>query len=165
LRSPVFRVVEPLRGRAPDAGGPVAVGQGSSAQSDPEQVERGVGRYARAMLFLLTGAAGSGKSAALQELSGRRSDLAVFDLDDLRPPSSASRSWWRAQIGANVLRAVQAEEDGRDTVLAGWTTIEEVVGPPSAAALEGVAACLFDCNDDVRGQRVERRAASGTWRL
>jgi len=154
-------------GRATEAGAPVAGGTGIVRAGQKSRAARGAGpgRYARAMLFLLTGAAGSGNSAALQELSGRRSDLAVFDLDDLRPPSSASRSWWRAQIGANVLRAVQAEEDGRDTVLAGWTTIEEVVGSPSAAALEGVAACLLDCNDDVRVQRVERRAAPGTWRL
>jgi hypothetical protein len=117
------------------------------------------------MLFLLTGAAGSGKSAALRELSVRRSDLAVFDLDDLRPPVDASRWWWRARIDAHVLRALEEEAAGRDTVFAGWTTIEQVMAAPSSAALEGVAACLLDCDDDVRVQRVEQRAASGTWRL
>lgn len=116
------------------------------------------------MLFLLTGSAGSGKSTALRELSARRDDLAVFDFDDLRPPPDASQSWWQRQIDERVAWAGAEQARGRDTVLAGRLTLGEGLAAPSAANLEGVAACLLDCADDVRLARIEQRAASGTWR-
>jgi adenylylsulfate kinase-like enzyme len=116
------------------------------------------------VLFLLTGSAGSGKSAVLGALSARRHDLALLDLDDLRPPAEADSSWWREQIEAHVSKAVEEQAVGRDTVLAGWIAIEEVLASPSSAALKDVAVCLLDCDDDVRIERVEQRAASGMWR-
>jgi len=116
------------------------------------------------VLFLLTGSAGAGKSAALKELATRHTGLALLDLDDLRPPSKADASWWQKQIEAQVRRAVEEEVAGRDTLLAGWTTIEGVLAAPSSALLGGIAACLLDCDDQVRIQRVEQRAASGMWR-
>ena len=48
--------------------------------------------------------------------------------------------------------------------MAGWLTVGEVLAVPSASELEGAAACLLDCADDVRVARIERRAASGMWR-
>ena len=116
------------------------------------------------MLFVLTGSAGSGKSTALQELSNRRHDLATFDFDDLRPPADATQSWWQRQIDDRVTWAVAGQARGKDSILAGWLALGEVLAAPSAAQLEGVAACLLDCDDDVRVARIERRAASGTWR-
>jgi hypothetical protein len=53
---------------------------------------------------------------------------------------------------------------GRDSVLARWLTRDDVFATPLAETLEGVAACLLDRTDDVRRARIERRAASGTWR-
>ncbi|MGA8455569.1 MAG: hypothetical protein WB800_09205 [Streptosporangiaceae bacterium] len=117
------------------------------------------------MLFVLTGSAGSGKSTALRELAARRDDLAVFDFDDLRPPPNASQSWWQRQIDQQVARAVAEQARGRDTVLAGWLSADEVLAAPAAAGLEGLALCLLDCADEVRLARIESRAASGTWRL
>jgi hypothetical protein len=116
------------------------------------------------VLFVLTGSAGAGKTTALRELSARRNDLAVFDFDDLRPPPSATQSWWQLQIDDRVTWAVVEQARGKDTVLAGWLAVGEVLAAPSAAQLDGVAACLLDCADDVRVARIERRAASGTWR-
>jgi len=113
---------------------------------------------------VLTGSAGSGKSTALGGLSARRDDLAVFDFDDLRPPPGAPQSWWQRQIDERVAWAVDEQVRGKDTVLAGWLSVGEVLAAPSAAELEGVAGCLLDCADDVRVARIERRAASGTWR-
>lgn len=116
------------------------------------------------MLFVLTGSAGSGKSTALRQLSARHDDLAVFDFDELRPPPDAGRSWWQQQIGERVARAVAEQARGWDSVLAGWLTEADVLGAPLAGTLEGVAACLLDCGDDVRLARIERRASSGMWR-
>ena len=97
------------------------------------------------MLFVLTGSAGSGKSTALQELSARRNDLAVFDFDDLRPPADATQSWWQQQIDDRVTWAVAEQARGKDTVSAGWLTVGEVLAVSSAAQLEGAAVCLLDC--------------------
>jgi hypothetical protein len=116
------------------------------------------------MLFVLTGSAGSGKSTALGGLSARRDDVAVFDFDDLRPPPGAPQSWWQGQIDERVAWAVDEQVRGKDTVLAGWLSVGEVLAAKSAAELEGVAGCLLDCADDVRVARIEQRAASGTWR-
>jgi len=45
-----------------------------------------------------------------------------------------------------------------------WLSAGEILAAPAAAKLEAVAACLLDCTDEVRLARIERRAASGTWR-
>ena len=115
------------------------------------------------MLFLLTGSAASGKSAALAELASRHTKLVALDLDDLRPPPDADATWWREQIESHVLRALTEQAAGRDTVLAGWTRIDDVRAVPAAAGLDGIVSCLLDCDDDVRLERIERRTASGTW--
>jgi hypothetical protein len=116
------------------------------------------------MLFVLTGSAGSGKSAALLELAARRPDLVVLDFDDLRPPADADSSWWREQLETHLVRGREAEIVERDTVLAGWVTLDELRAASSFRELEGVAVCLLDCDDEVRVSRIEERAATGSWR-
>jgi hypothetical protein len=115
-------------------------------------------------LFLLTGSAGSGKTATLLELSSRMGATAAFDLDDLRPPAGAPPRWWADELEAVVLQAIAAQEAGRDTILAGWSSLDDLLATPSAPKLQGVAACLLDCRDDLRVQRIAARVASGRWR-
>jgi hypothetical protein len=114
-------------------------------------------------LFVLTGSAGSGKSAALRELAVRRPDLVAVDSDDWAPPPEQLRSWWEDRLDACVRDAVASEGSGRHTVLAGWITRADALRTPAASELEGLAICLLDCADSTRVERIERRAASGTW--
>jgi adenylate kinase family enzyme len=115
------------------------------------------------MLFVVTGSAGSGKSAALRELAARRRDLVVVDTDDWGPPTDDVAAWWQERFEACVRDACSVEARGQDTVVAGWITREDVLATPGAGALEGVAVCLLDCDDATRIRRIEERAASGTW--
>ena len=62
-----------------------------------------------------------------------------------------------------VRKTVAAQQEGKDVVFAGWTTLDELEAAPSAAKLEGVIACLLDCNDGVRRERIQRRAEAGRW--
>jgi hypothetical protein len=116
-----------------------------------------------AVLFLVTGSAGSGKSAAVRDLSARALGLVAVDTDDWHAPADDRSSWWEEQIEECVEGAIAREAEGTDTVLVGWTSPEELRIAPSAERLGGLAACLLDCDDSIRVQRIEARAASGTW--
>jgi RNase adaptor protein for sRNA GlmZ degradation len=115
------------------------------------------------MLFLLTGSAGSGKSAVLHELANRNEGWILLDLDDARPPAGAGASWWRTLLAEHVARSLREGTTGQDTILAGWTSRAELEEIPGASGLR-IAVCLLDCDDRVRLARIERRVASGTWR-
>jgi hypothetical protein len=58
-------------------------------------------------------------------------------------------------------RAVALQAEGRDSLLLGWTPLTELLEAPSTGALDGVAACLLDCDEPTRRQRLKRRTAEG----
>jgi hypothetical protein len=116
-----------------------------------------------AMLFLLTGSSGAGKSSVLVELPGLVDDLLPLDVDELRPPPDVVRAWWQEQVEALVRRAVDVQGRGVDAVVAGWTPLGEILATPSAVELEGIAAMLLDCDDGTRNARLARRAGAGDW--
>jgi hypothetical protein len=116
-----------------------------------------------AMLFVLTGSSGAGKSSVLAQLPGLVEGLLLLDVDDLRPPPDVVRGWWQEQVEALVRRAVDAQSRGVDAILAGWTPLGEILAAPSALELEGIAAMLLDCDDKTRTARLASRTDAGEW--
>ena len=49
------------------------------------------------------------------------------------------------------------KQDGTDLLLAGQAPLGELLAAPSAPALDGVAACLLDCDDETRLARLQAR--------
>lgn len=112
------------------------------------------------MLFLITGASGSGKTACIPHLRPLVPGVAVHDFDDMGVPADADAVWRQRTTEAWVRRAVEHQREGHDMALTGNVILGEVVACPSAPELDGIAAALLDCHDVAR---VDRIRARGTW--
>jgi hypothetical protein len=107
------------------------------------------------MLFLVFGSSAAGKTAALTVLrTWRLPYLAIHDFDEIGVPPGATRHWRQRSTEAWVRRALGYEREGRDLLLAGQTPLGEALAAPSAARLEGISACLLDCDDESRLARL-----------
>lgn len=109
------------------------------------------------VLFLLFGSSGAGKTFVLDVLRGRLPEVAIHDFDEGGVPTGADTAWRHGRNELWVRRALEYEAIGVDVVLAGQTPFGELLATPSADRLDGVAACLLDCEDEVRIARLEAR--------
>lgn len=112
------------------------------------------------MLFLVFGSSAAGKTTALDALRARLPDLAIHDFDELEPPPGATSAWRHAANEEWLQRAVAYQDAGRDLLLAGQTPFGELLATPSASRIDGIAACLIDCDDATRSARIRAR---GEW--
>ena len=109
------------------------------------------------MMFLLTGASGSGKTTCLVALVDRVPGVVLHDFDDIGVPSAPTAAW---RVRANqtwLQHALDYQAEGRDMLLAGQTPLGELLASPSAIELDGIAACLLDCDDAERRRRLSAR--------
>jgi hypothetical protein len=111
------------------------------------------------MLFLLFGSSVAGKTAALNALRGRVDRLAIHDFDEIGVPPRADTAWRHRANEQWLRRALEYQADGIDVLLAGQTPLGELLALPAALDLEAVSACLLDCDDDTRSERLRARGA------
>ncbi|MDX6516877.1 MAG: hypothetical protein QOH73_2543 [Gaiellaceae bacterium] len=109
------------------------------------------------MLFLLFGSSAAGKSYVLARLGGRVRALAIHDFDEIGVPAGADATWRQGANEEWVQRAIAYEWAGTDLLLAGQTPVGELLRTPSVGLLDGVSACLMDCDDDTRITRLHAR--------
>jgi hypothetical protein len=110
------------------------------------------------VLFLVFGASGSGKSLALTELRARRvRRLDVHDFDEIGVPADAGRRWRQEANEAWLRSALDRQVEGTDMLLAGQTPLGELLATPSEPRLDGISACLLDCDDETRIERLQAR--------
>jgi hypothetical protein len=113
--------------------------------------------YLRRVLFLVFGSSGAGKTAVLHELRGRVDRVELHDFDEVGVPRCADIAWRHRANERWVQRALRLQAHGTDLLLAGQTPLGELLAAPSAPALDGVAACLLDCDDETRLARLKAR--------
>ena len=113
------------------------------------------------MLFLITGASGSGKSACLDKVRELSADVIWHDFDDVGVPSNADKVWRQRTTEHWLKRAIQNQDNGRDTGLSGNVILGEVLACPSAPQVDAIVACLLDCYDVVRIDRLRARGLHG----
>jgi hypothetical protein len=111
-------------------------------------------------LFLVFGSSAAGKTTALEGLRVRMPDLAVHDFDELEPPPRATQGWRHTANEEWLQRAIAYQEVGRDIVLCGQTPFGELLATPSATKINGISACLIDCDDATRASRIRARGES-----
>jgi hypothetical protein len=111
------------------------------------------------VLFLLFGSSGAGKTFALEALHGRVSNLAIHDFGEIGVPSDADRAWRQRANEIWLRRALDYQAQGVDVLLAGQTPLGELLATPSAVLIDGIAACLFDCDDQTRIERLHARGS------
>ena len=109
------------------------------------------------MPFLLFGSSGSGKTTLLDAIRGRVERLALHDFDEIGVPSDATTAWRHEANERWLRRALGYQAEGIDMLLAGQTPVAEVLAAPSAPLVDGLAACLLDCDDAARTERLAQR--------
>jgi hypothetical protein len=112
------------------------------------------------MLFLITGASGSGKTTCLERLGDLVPGVVLYDYDTIGIPENATPAW---RVEADQIwldRVLEHQHEARDVLLAGQTPLGELLACPRAIELDGIAACLIDCSDEERRRRLGSRTAS-----
>jgi hypothetical protein len=109
------------------------------------------------VLFLLFGSSGAGKTAAINGLRGRIAKLAIHDFDEIGVPPDANAAWRQRANGIWLKRALDYQHRGVDLLLAGQSPFGEILAAPLATELDGLSACLLDCDDETRMTRIRVR--------
>jgi hypothetical protein len=110
------------------------------------------------VLFLVFGSSASGKSVAISELRDRcLPGLVIYDFDEVGVPADAGRVWRQQANETWLRRALDHQAEGVDVLLAAQTPFGELLATPSATNLDGISACLLDCDDNTRVERLRAR--------
>jgi len=114
-----------------------------------------------AMMFFLTGASGSGKSASLPGLRVALPSIDWRDFDEFGVPSPCPREWRPQTTERWIKVALQNQRLGKNTGIAGGAIMGEVLACPSAPCVDKIHVALLDCHDVVRLDRLWKRGTHG----
>jgi hypothetical protein len=112
------------------------------------------------MFFLISGSSAAGKSTASRLLGERLDRVECHDADEMVARTADERC---EQLELWVQRALETQASGRDFLLSSNSPLGELLACPSAPLLDGIAACLLDCSDEVREARYFARGALPDW--
>lgn len=119
------------------------------------------------MIYFVTGASGSGKSACVEPIARLLPQAKVHDFFEICATSTYFANWdtraiekrqratefWLQQAAAN-------RKDGLDTIICGGVVLGEILACPSAPEPAEIKVCLLDCYDVIRIDRVLGRGHS-----
>ena len=114
------------------------------------------------MLFLISGAAATGKKSVVRILKDKLDNFVCHDSDEIMVKTGTER---RRVNEEWVQKALDAQKNGKDFLLSAQSPFGEILACPSAIKLEGIKCCLLDCHDFVRVERYLARVQSEEWPL
>lgn len=112
------------------------------------------------MFLLVSGAAAAGKSTVAKNLSLRLENLICHDADERKARDEDTRC---QQLEEWVQLALNYQEEGQDFLLTSHSPLGELLACPSTRKLAGISACLLDCSDPIRIQRMRKRGFDPRW--
>lgn len=112
------------------------------------------------MLYLLSGASGSGKKTLARAVAERVPSLVGHHDSDIWQDDEPDRL---AVLEQWVGTALELEADGIDLILGAQSPLGEVLSSPRAIELDGIAPALLDCHDLVRWDRLKLREPDPRW--
>lgn len=112
------------------------------------------------MFFLVSGAAAAGKSTVAKNLSSRQKRLICHDADERKALDEYTRC---QQLEEWVQLALHFQQEGQDFLLTSHSPLGELLACPSSRRLAGISACLLDCSDPDRIQRMRKRGFDPRW--
>lgn len=112
------------------------------------------------MFFLVSGAAAAGKTTVARGIPRLLDRIECHDADE--------RIVWDAHTRCRYLEgwvklALKRQQDGVDFLLTAQSPLGELLACPSTTQLFGISACLLDCADVVRIQRMRQRGIDPNW--
>jgi AAA domain len=112
------------------------------------------------VFLVLSGSSASGKTTLARLVGDRLSDLAVHELAELTTTpwdgDVSAQTWRRRQTERWLRRSRELEAEGVD-LLVTEGVLGEVLAAPSAVDVQGIAACLIDCDPFERLRRLHDR--------
>jgi len=112
------------------------------------------------MLYLLSGAAASGKKTVASHVTTRVTGLVAHHENEIPATTGDGRM---ANMEQWIEKALALEPQGVDLLLLAQSPLGEVLASPRAPELAGIAACLLDCHDHERSRRIARREKDPNW--
>jgi hypothetical protein len=112
------------------------------------------------MFFLISGSAASGKTTIARQMATLLDKTICHDADE-RPATTGEQRWTNLEIW--VQEALGLQQDGYDFLLSAHSPLGELLACPSAPHLNGIAACVLDCDDVVRVERMQARGLDPRW--
>lgn len=109
------------------------------------------------MLFLLFGSSASGKTTLVRDVLRLVDGVEGHDFDEIHPPPGADTAWRHRAYGTWIDKALVLQRQGTDLLLCGQTPFGELLAAPNATQLEAISACLIDCSDETRVERLQER--------
>ena len=114
------------------------------------------------MLFLISGAAATGKKSVVRILKDKLEKFECHDFNETPVKDGISR---RIVNEEWVQKALVAQENGNDFLLSAQSPFGELLACPSAIKLDGIKCYLLDCHDFVRVDRYLARPQFEEWPL
>jgi hypothetical protein len=112
------------------------------------------------MFLLVSGAAASGKSTVVKNLSSQIENLVCHDCDERKVKDEYTRC---QQLEEWIQLALTHQQEGQDFLLTSHAPLGELLACPSARRLSGISACILDCSDPIRIQRMRTRGFNPQW--
>ena len=109
-------------------------------------------------LFLISGAACSGKSSLFQQISSSHPKTSSYDFDEIRAPIDANIQW-RQRATRSWLRRLSSSKG--KIALFGQTVLGEVLACEDAYSFSRIVYVLLDVDDGERIKRLRKRDTSG----
>ena len=111
-------------------------------------------------LFFVTGAEGVGKSSIIEILKERFPDFDVHDFDDVGVPENPELQWRYDTTLHWIKVAIENQEKGISTVIAGLSFPNEVLMFEAYKKMEKILFCLLDVRESEREKRLCERGAA-----
>jgi len=112
------------------------------------------------MLYLLSGAAASGKKTVARAVVSRVDHLVTHVENEIPATTGHGRM---ANMERWIDTTLDLESKGLDLLLVAASPLGEVLASPRAPELSGIAACLLDCHDYERSRRIAGRGDDPQW--
>lgn len=113
------------------------------------------------MIFFVTGASGSGKTACMPHLRQLLPQVMLYDFDAVGVPPHPGVAWRQQTTEHWLQQALVHQAESLDTLVCGGALLGEILACPSAPEVKGIAVCLLDCADVVRIERLRSRGTHG----
>ncbi len=114
------------------------------------------------MLFLISGAAATGKKSVVRILKDKLENIECHDFNETPVKDGTNR---RIVLEDWVQKALEVQKNGKDFLISAQSPFGELLACPSAIKLDGIKCCLLDCHDFVRVERYLDRPQFKEWPL